>query len=41
MRRWPTSKRLSKQYPQARDPRRELGIAYYQRDSYEEAKATV
>src|ERR1039457_1447527 len=25
------------QYPQARDPRRELGIAYYQRHSYEEA----
>jgi tetratricopeptide (TPR) repeat protein len=26
------------QYPQARDPRRELGIAYYQRHDYEEAK---
>ena len=26
------------QYPQARDPRRELGIAYYQRHSYEEAR---
>jgi len=25
------------QYPQARDPRRELGIAYYQRHSYEDA----
>jgi len=25
------------QYPQARDPRRELGIAYYQRHSYQEA----
>jgi len=26
------------QYPQARDPRRELGIAYYQRHEYEEAR---
>jgi len=26
------------QYPQARDPRRELGIAYYQRHSYDEAR---
>jgi len=26
------------QYPQARDPRRELGIAYYQRHEYDEAK---
>jgi Tfp pilus assembly protein PilF len=26
------------QYPQARDPRRELGIAYYQRHAYEEAR---
>lgn len=26
------------QYPQARDPRRELGIAYYQRHSYREAR---
>ena len=30
--------RVVVQYPQARDPRRELGIAYYQRHSYEEAK---
>jgi Tfp pilus assembly protein PilF len=26
------------QYPQARDPRRELGIAYYQRHAYDEAR---
>jgi Tfp pilus assembly protein PilF len=26
------------QYPQARDPRRELGIAYYQRHSYDDAR---
>ncbi len=30
--------RVVEQYPQARDPRRELGIAYYQRHSYEEAR---
>jgi tetratricopeptide (TPR) repeat protein len=30
--------RVVVQYPQARDARRELGIAYYQRHSYEEAK---
>ena len=30
--------RVVTQYPQARDPRRELGIAYYQRHSYQEAK---
>ena len=30
--------RVVVQYPQARDPRRELGIAYYQRHSYEEAR---
>lgn len=29
--------RVVVQYPQARDPRRELGIAYYQRHSYQEA----
>jgi Flp pilus assembly protein TadD len=29
--------RVVTQYPQARDPRRELGIAYYQRHSYQEA----
>lgn len=29
--------RVVTQYPQARDPRRELGIAYYQRHSYDEA----
>jgi Tfp pilus assembly protein PilF len=30
--------RVVEQYPQARDPRRELGIAYYQRHSYDEAR---
>ena len=30
--------RVVEQYPQGRDPRRELGIAYYQRHSYEEAR---
>jgi tetratricopeptide (TPR) repeat protein len=30
--------RVVDQYPQARDPRRELGIAYYQRHSYDEAR---
>lgn len=30
--------RVVEQYPQARDPRRELGIAYYQRHSYGEAR---
>jgi tetratricopeptide (TPR) repeat protein len=30
--------RVVEQYPQARDARRELGIAYYQRHSYEEAR---
>jgi tetratricopeptide (TPR) repeat protein len=30
--------RVVEQFPQARDPRRELGIAYYQRHSYEEAR---
>ena len=30
--------RVVEQYPQARDPRRELGIAYYQRHSYPEAR---
>jgi tetratricopeptide (TPR) repeat protein len=30
--------RVVEQYPQARDPRRELGIAYYQRHDYEEAR---
>jgi Flp pilus assembly protein TadD len=30
--------RVVEQYPQARDPRRELGIAYYQRHSYTEAR---
>ena len=30
--------RVVGQYPQARDPRRELGVAYYQRHSYEEAR---
>jgi tetratricopeptide (TPR) repeat protein len=30
--------RVTEQYPQARDPRRELGIAYYQRHSYDEAR---
>ena len=30
--------RVVEQYPQARDPRRELGVAYYQRHSYEEAR---
>ena len=29
--------RVVTQYPQARDPRRELGIAYYQRHGYQEA----
>lgn len=29
--------RVVTQYPQARDPRRELGIAYYQRHSYQDA----
>jgi len=29
--------RVVTQFPQARDPRRELGIAYYQRHSYQEA----
>src|SRR5471030_2346554 len=29
--------RVTIQFPQARDPRRELGIAYYQRHSYKEA----
>ena len=29
--------RVVEQFPQARDPRRELGIAYYQRHDYEEA----
>jgi tetratricopeptide (TPR) repeat protein len=29
--------RVVTQFPQARDPRRELGIAYYQRHSYHEA----
>ena len=30
--------RVVEQYPQARDPRRELGIAYYQRHDYDEAR---
>ncbi len=30
--------RVVEQYPQARDPRRELGIAYYQRHYYDEAR---
>jgi Flp pilus assembly protein TadD len=30
--------RVVQQYPQARDPRRELGIAYYQRHGYDEAR---
>jgi Tfp pilus assembly protein PilF len=30
--------RVVEQFPQARDPRRELGIAYYQRHSYDEAR---
>ena len=30
--------RVVEQYPQARDPRRELGIAYYQRHDYEQAR---
>jgi len=30
--------RVAEQYPQSRDARRELGIAYYQRHSYEEAR---
>jgi Flp pilus assembly protein TadD len=30
--------RVVEQYPQSRDARRELGIAYYQRHSYEEAR---
>ena len=30
--------RVVEQFPQSRDARRELGIAYYQRHSYEEAK---
>jgi Flp pilus assembly protein TadD len=30
--------RVVEQYPQARDARRELGIAYYQRHSYDEAR---
>ena len=30
--------RVVEQFPQARDPRRELGIAYYQRHDYEEAR---
>lgn len=31
-------KKVVAQYPQARDPRRELGISYYQQHDYEQAK---
>jgi len=31
-------KEVVRQYPEARDPRRELGISYYQQHQYEEAK---
>ena len=40
-RRSPICKEWWTQYPQSRDARRELGIAYYQQHSYEEATRAV